>query len=346
MTKEIPPLLIRDIDAGNFIENLLVSAVSSVLIVRVYLGLTGYPQVGGGGIHVAHVIWGGILMAISLIMLLSFLNRQIKTIAAVLGGIGFGFFIDELGKFLTHDNNYFFQPTIALIYVVFVLLFFISRFIDKFYPVSSTEYIANALDLVKEIIIQDMDTQEKKRTLTYLKQSNSLNPLVKILKNFIQQVDVLPPKKPNIINKLKDSIYFEYKRVTKNKFFATSIILFFIFYSIINFFPLIYSVAKNPDFAQWGYFLSSSLSLLVVFVGVYFMRRRKKYIAYSAFKGAVLITILLTQFFLFFKQELTAIFGLVFNLLVYNALQFMVWQEKTKKGYKEKLDPLDRELFN
>jgi len=32
-------------------------------------------------------------------------------------------FIDELGKFITSDNNYFFQPTISLIYIVFIIIF-------------------------------------------------------------------------------------------------------------------------------------------------------------------------------------------------------------------------------
>lgn len=44
-----------------------------------------------------------------------------QRLCALIGGIGFGLFIDELGKFITRDNNYFFQPTIGLIYAVFAI---------------------------------------------------------------------------------------------------------------------------------------------------------------------------------------------------------------------------------
>ncbi len=37
------------------------------------------PELGGHGLHIAHLLWGG-------------------------------FFIDELGKFITQDNDYFFKP--------------------------------------------------------------------------------------------------------------------------------------------------------------------------------------------------------------------------------------------
>ena len=54
------------------------------------------------------------MMAVAVIFAISFLAPNNRTFIAFIGGCGFGWFIDELGKFITRDVNYFFQPTIAL----------------------------------------------------------------------------------------------------------------------------------------------------------------------------------------------------------------------------------------
>jgi hypothetical protein len=96
---------------------------ASILVIRAFLASTCYPQLGGHGLHIAHMLWGGLLMLIALVLLLAFIGRYLQSSAALLGGIGFGTFIDELGKFISSNNNYFFHPAIPLIYIVFVLLF-------------------------------------------------------------------------------------------------------------------------------------------------------------------------------------------------------------------------------
>ena len=110
---------IRSADEG-LLDAFLVSAIATLLIIRIYLEATGYPQLGGDGLHIAHVLWGGLGMLVAIVLLLLFLTSTSRLVAAVVGGVGFGAFIDELGKFLTSDNNYFFKPTAALVYVVFV----------------------------------------------------------------------------------------------------------------------------------------------------------------------------------------------------------------------------------
>src|SRR6202022_1730779 len=75
----------------------LVSAVLTVLGIRAYLQATNYPKIGGGGLHIAHVLWGGLGMVIAIGILLSFLSPGTRRFAALIGGVGFGAFIDELG---------------------------------------------------------------------------------------------------------------------------------------------------------------------------------------------------------------------------------------------------------
>src|SRR5438132_13663990 len=120
---KLSSFFIRNRQLNSLLELFLVASVSSVLVIRFALAISGYPQLGGRELHIAHMLWGGLLMLLALVLLLAFIGRHIQSIAAILGGVGFGTFIDELGKFITRDNNYFFQPTIALIYLIFVLLF-------------------------------------------------------------------------------------------------------------------------------------------------------------------------------------------------------------------------------
>lgn len=108
----------RDVAGGRHVAGFFVAAVVTVLFVRGVLALLGYPQLGGGGLHVAHVLWGGLLMALAFVLLLSFAGPVVRPLGALVGGVGFGLFIDEIGKFVTADNDYFYQPTASLIIIL------------------------------------------------------------------------------------------------------------------------------------------------------------------------------------------------------------------------------------
>jgi hypothetical protein len=109
-------------DAEDHILVTLLSFAGSVALTRLYLTLTGYPQLGGGEIHIAHVLWGGLLLFGAAIAPLVFANRWVFKASAVMAGVGVGLFIDEVGKFITTRNDYFYPAAAPIVYVVFLLV--------------------------------------------------------------------------------------------------------------------------------------------------------------------------------------------------------------------------------
>ena len=169
--------LMRNLEATSLLELFFVTAVFSVLGIRFFLALTGYPSFSSGNLHIAHVLLGGVLMMIALVISLACINKSAYYLVAVLGGFGFGAFIDELGKFITGDNDYFYRPAVTLIYLVFVLLYLaIENFVNK--PcLSEEEKLINVLEIAKEVVLEDLDHRERRRALDLLKECSPSDPV-------------------------------------------------------------------------------------------------------------------------------------------------------------------------
>ncbi len=92
----------------------------TVVVTRLYLELTGYPQIGGGQYHLAHALWGGLLLLVGGLLALLWGNPWVHPLTAVCVGAGSGLFVDEVGKFITAHNDYFTPLAAPIIYVVFL----------------------------------------------------------------------------------------------------------------------------------------------------------------------------------------------------------------------------------
>src|SRR5438309_984934 len=84
-----PRHFVRAADA-DLLDTFLISAIATVVVIRIFLEAMGYPQLGGGGLHIAHVLWGGLGMLVAIALLLLYLSSTTRLIAAVVGGAGFG----------------------------------------------------------------------------------------------------------------------------------------------------------------------------------------------------------------------------------------------------------------
>ena len=107
-------------DAARSLRLVAVSFGVTVVLTRLYLALTGYPQIGGAVYHLAHALWGGLLLLVGGLLALLWGNRWVQQVTAVCVGVGSGLFVDEVGKFITRANDYFTPLAAPIIYVVFL----------------------------------------------------------------------------------------------------------------------------------------------------------------------------------------------------------------------------------
>ena len=123
--------VIKRKNASELVLTVMIWAILGLLGTRFYLELTGYPKIAKGDWHVAHAFIGGLIMTLGMMIDLVLAGRKVKRLAAGIFGVGLGLFIDEVGKYLSKDNDYFFRPAIIVIYVFFVILFLIYKYLEK-----------------------------------------------------------------------------------------------------------------------------------------------------------------------------------------------------------------------
>jgi hypothetical protein len=325
---------VRSVEIGELQDTFLVSAVAMILVIRLQLWLTNYPQLGGGKLHIAHLLWGGVFMLIALGMLLSFLGRSLRAPAAIVGGIGFGFFIDELGKFITSDNDYFFKPTAALIYVIFIALFLITRAMQRRRGFTPREYLLNAMDLATDAARRDFDEREKRRALQLLDKADPRDPLVPPLRRLLQEIDAMPAPPPRWWTRRAVAARDWYFGVVRRPRFARAIGWVFVVWTVIT---IVQVVGLTFDVGQTVRHLSfvnvcNLVSCLVaggfVIAGVQQLGAGDRPAAYRRFDRALLVSIFVTQVFAFVESEFSAVFGLGLDLLLLVTLRAMMRGER------------------
>ncbi|MFL5866785.1 MAG: hypothetical protein ACJ766_06770, partial [Thermoleophilaceae bacterium] len=298
------------------------------------------------GLHIAHLLWGGLFMLLAIGLLLTFLGRGVVRAAAVVGGVGFGFFIDELGKFITSDNNYFFEPAAALIYLIFIGLFLLTRSLQHRRGLSPDEKLSNAIDLIGEAARRDFDVNERGRALEFVEDADPANPLVEPVRRLIEEIQAIPAQAPSRVTSFARAVRDRYFRLVETRWFRSLIVWVFALWAVLSaaaIFELVFSVGLHLAGARHGYasdsfsgltfinvasLCSSSVSAVLVALGLREWGEGNRLEAYRYFDRALLVSIFVTRVFSFVESQFGAVFGVGLDLLLLMTVRYASQQEK------------------
>ncbi|WP_197373522.1 hypothetical protein [Mycolicibacterium baixiangningiae] len=161
----------RDATGSASAEAFVLIAIATILITRLYLELTGYPQVGGGNLHIAHALWGGALMMLALLIGWLLIGAGARVAAVIMGGVGFGLFLDEVGKFVTKTNDYFYGPAAEIMYILVVLILVGARVVRDFRPLTARECLASATSIAADGVARGLADHRREIGLALLVQA-------------------------------------------------------------------------------------------------------------------------------------------------------------------------------
>lgn len=166
------PLIGERRDRGpRYLLVMIVAFAITVIATRLYLDLTGYPKIGGGGLHVAHLLWGGLLLVVGALLILLFVGRRALILSALAAGVGVGLFIDEVGKFLTETNDYFFAPAAPIIYGAVLLLLLLWFAAARGSATSRAAATQGAIESVRDLADGRLTAADRDRAVERLRSS-------------------------------------------------------------------------------------------------------------------------------------------------------------------------------
>jgi hypothetical protein len=154
---------VRREGAERYLLVTLVSFAATVIGTRWFLAITGFPQIGGGDLHIAHALWGGVALFAASLLPILLAGRLVYTLSALLAGVGIGLFIDEVGKFITAENDYFYPAAAPIIYATFLIAVLVWLRAREPLDPDPRSQLLTALELFEESVEGDLQRGERDR---------------------------------------------------------------------------------------------------------------------------------------------------------------------------------------
>jgi hypothetical protein len=324
----------RSFDLHQQLTTLFVCAIATVVFTRAFLAATGYPQVGGGSLHIAHVLYGGLLLTAGLITTLAFLSPAAKPAAAVAGGIGFGLFIDEVGKFVTKNVDYFYRPAIAIIYICFVVLFGVIRWLAR-RRFSAEEATLIGLESLQRAAAGGLSDERRAKVLHLMATAGADGPLATSVRELLER-SATDGEPRSYSERLSRRLAPVWDDLTEHRLFRQAIVAVLVVAAVISAAEvgwLLRHGITHLSFSQRAFALTTIVADGALAVGAVELRR-SILSALHWYEHAVLIEITVGQVFLFTSEQLAATLNLVALLLAWALLRWGIQRESGKHAQR------------
>lgn len=339
---------VRREDAPAYLLISLISFGSTVILTRWFLELTGYPQLGNSTLHIAHVLWGGLILFMASLLPLMLANQWAFTLSAVLSGVGVGLFIDEVGKFITTTNDYFYPPAAPIIYAFFLMVVMVYLIFRRPGKKDSRSEFYGVFDELTEVLDDDLNPREhadldhRLRSIISQEPDSNLSRLADHLLAFLNEKEmVLAPDRPNIFTRLNRRIRkFEERFLTQKRLrillvvslVALGLVGMIQFQSILGLLPdrtrLLEQVlvtqfnpnairsARNALWYVIYLFLEGTFSLLLIFAGTMLTTRLER-IGFSLAVAFLIIKLSVVNLLAFYYDQFGAVIATLVELAIF-----------------------------
>jgi hypothetical protein len=338
--------LSKRLNASNLLLDFMIWASLSLFGMRLFLKIFNNPIVGRGNWHIAHVLWGGLFMLVGVIIFLIFYGKQSLKLASIFTGIGWGLFIDEVGKYVTQDNNYWFRPAVIFIYISFILLFFLYRLLERKSFQTRPSLWHELFEDYQELIDNDLETSEKRELLQKIKKLLRSTPspaerkFLLDMKILVKSATIIKDRRQYDPAKLIASLL----QVTYNRLFKKRLVFYgLFFYSLWYIFDKIYDTTRlllNPHkiallqkyYSSYDFFSRADVYMIslkfivelcvatLFIVALFYWLRKKTIKGIQYYQFGLLVNIFIDSIIKFYFEQFSAVFSLILALIVWTWL--------------------------
>jgi len=172
----------------------------------------------------------------------------------------------------------------------------------------------------------------------YLRAAATQNPLATALAGEIAQAAQASAPPQGVLDRIARGIRQLYTRLVRQPWFDAGLILVFVAHTVFALGTALVFIAAQPAHARFGrsdfvhvsLLAVNALVIVLLIVGALTLRL-SRLTAYHWFKRAILVSLLLAQFFQFYLAQLVAVIGLTVDLIVLIALNAMLAAEYARR---------------